>query len=129
MAKKKIFPVKAGIEVKLTEEDIDDIMTSALEGGITYWASQAEVVGKYLKEYGSEQIARGGSLIIYDNESDDKWELTRDKFLNGVKLLLQNGDDKYGAFKNPEEVDCCEIDGEVADWIIQYALFGEVVFG
>lgn len=29
--------------VVVTPEDIDDIMVSALEGGITYWANRAKV--------------------------------------------------------------------------------------
>ena len=44
MDKGKKFEVKAEINVTLTQEDIDDIMCSALEGGICYWASEAEVV-------------------------------------------------------------------------------------
>lgn len=46
----------------------------------------------------------------------------------GFRLWLENGGDRYGAVSNGE-VDTCEIDGEMADLIIQYALFGEVVYG
>ncbi len=53
--------VKVEMEILLTQEDIDDIMAGALEGGITYWCSKAEVAGEYLGEYGHEQIARGGT--------------------------------------------------------------------
>ena len=127
---KSKFTVKAEIEAKLTVQDIDDIMVSALEGGITYWACKAEVVEeKRCSDWGHEQIARGGALIIHDAESNDKWELTLEKFLNGVKLWLQNGDDRYHALQKGGTLDTCVIDGEMADLIIQYALFGEVVFG
>ena len=51
----------------LSDEDIDDIMSAALDGGITYWCCKAKVVGKYLGEYASEQIARGGVLLLYDS--------------------------------------------------------------
>ena len=53
-------------KVKYTQENIDDIMSMALEGGITYWCGQAKVKGKYLGNYGSEQISRGGTLYLYD---------------------------------------------------------------
>ena len=130
MNKTEKFEVKAEINVTLTQEDIDDIMCSALEGGICYWASEAEVVEeKRCADWGHEQIARGGALILYDAESSDKWELNLEKFLNGVKLWIQNGDDQYHALQKDGTLDCCEIDGEMADLIIQYALFGEVVFG
>ena len=35
----KVFTVKAEINVKLTQQDIDDIMVAALEGGINYSAT------------------------------------------------------------------------------------------
>ncbi len=126
---KSKFTVKAEIEANLTAQDIDDIMCSALDC-IGYWCRKAEVVGgEYLGEYASDQISRGGSLMLYDAESNDKWELTLEKFLNGVKLWLQNGDDRYHALQKDGTLDTCEIDGEMADLIVQYALFGEVVFG
>ena len=34
---------KSGKRVVVTEEDVDDIMCSALEGGITYWCDSARV--------------------------------------------------------------------------------------
>lgn len=126
---KKTYVVRPEIEAKLTDQDIDDIMVGALEGGINYWCREAEVVGDYLGEYASDQISRGGKLILHDAESNDKWELDLEKFLNGVKLWLQNGDDQYHALQKDGTIDCCEIDGEMADLIVQYALFGEVVFG
>lgn len=129
MSKQKVFTVRAEIAANLTIENIDDIMASALEGGINYWCSEAEVVEeKRCTDWGHEQIARGGALILHDAESDDKWELNLEKFLNGFKLWLENGGDQYGAVENGE-VDCCEIDGGCADEIVQYAIFGEVVFG
>lgn len=36
--------------------------------------------------------------------------------------------DQYGAVQG-HEVDCCNIDAGCADAIIQYSLFGEVVYG
>lgn len=127
-AKKTVAEVHAEIFVKLTQEDVDDIMAGALEGGINYWCCVAEVIGEYLGEYASEQISRGGKLRLHDAESDDVWELDLEKFTNGVRLWIENGDDRYGAVSDGK-IDPCEVDGEMADLIVQYALFGEVVFG
>lgn len=63
--KEKQVTVSVTLEIVLTQEDIDDIMCGALEGGITYWCDEAKVVGDYLGEYGSEQIARGGKLRLH----------------------------------------------------------------
>ena len=124
----KVFTVKAEINVKLTQQDIDNIMVAALEGGIDYWCFKVEVVGDYLGEYASEQISRGGMLKLYDIENGDKYWLDLEKFLKGFKLWLENDGDQYGAVEDGE-VDCCNIDAGCADAIIQYALFGEVMYG
>ena len=50
--------------VTVTERDIDDIMSCALDGGICYWCKEANVVGEYLGEYASDQISRGGKLEL-----------------------------------------------------------------
>ena len=124
----KTFEGQAVINFKLTEEDIDDIMDAALYG-INYWCSEVEIVGERLGDYASDQISRGGTLKMYDAESDDVWELTLEKFLKGFKLWVANGDDEYGALQSDGTVDTGEIDSAMADMIIQYALFDEIVFG
>lgn len=125
MSEKK-FTVRAQIEVNLSQQDIDDIMVTALEGGINYWCRRVKVVGKYLGEASSDQISRGGSLILYDAESSDKWELTLEKFLNGVKLYFEQG---CHVQVEDNAIDTGDMDANDADCIVQFALFGEVVFG
>lgn len=116
--------------VEVTNQDIDDIMCTDLESGITYWCRRAEVVGdKYLGEYAHEQISRGGSLMLYDVDSSDKWEMTLDKFKHGLQLYLSEhteaiDDNEFGMYC----LDTSYIDAYEADEILQYALFGEVVF-
>lgn len=124
------YEIKFVMDLTITQEDIDDIMCTALEGGITYWCRKAQVVeDTYLGEYASEQISRGGTLRLFDAESDDIWFLDRDKLLNGIKLWAEFGGDPCLAIRGNGTIDTCEVDAEVADQIIQYALFGEVVFG
>lgn len=114
------------VKVTLTSQDIDDIMCAALEGGIAYWCDQAEVVGEYLGEYGHEQISRGGKLILHDAESDDKWELDLEKLLKGIQMYLE----KEGAdIIENGHIDTCIVDGNCADCMVQYAIFGELTFG
>lgn len=103
------------------QQDIDDIMVSALEGGITYWCGRCEVVGEYLGEYASEQISRGGKLILHDIEDDEEtWELDLEKLQKGIKGIIEKG------YWNGDKYYC---DAEVADIIVQYALFDDIVFG
>jgi hypothetical protein len=125
----KMFNITVTQTVNVTEEDIDDIMCSALEGGITYWANAARVVGNYLGEYASEQISRGGSLIISDAEEDAEYLLTRDNLLKGIKLAIQGNYFMDYEWVVGSKLDCCQVDAEVADVIVQLALFDEVVYG
>lgn len=123
--------IRMEFEVIVTDEDIDDIMVSALEGGINHWCGRAEVVGKYLGEYGSDQISRGGTLKLHDIEDGTVYELTKEKFLKGLTEYLKEptcGD--FLEFKDHKLVlDTCYADADVADSIIQYAVFGEIVLG
>ncbi len=129
--KKDYTILHCGFNVVVRDEDIDDIMVSALEGGITYWCNRAEVVGEYLGEYASEQISRGGTLRLYDIEEGDYKELTKEKFLKGLRLYLSRpkaGD--FLEFVDRElRIDPGYVDAEAADCIIQYAIFGDVIYG
>lgn len=116
-------------EIVVTDEAIDEIMCDSFEGGVTYmWCSAANVIGEYLGEYGSEQISRGGEVEMCDRESDDKWILNKEKFLNGVKLWIEKGYNPRGSVRDGK-IDTYELDAQDADNIVQLALFGEIVFG
>lgn len=122
----KKFTVRPQIEVNLTQQDIDDIMFTALEDGITYWCCLVEVVGDYLGKYASDQISRGGMLKLYDSEANDHYWLDCNMFLEGVKLYYENG---CHVSIEDNSIDTSDIDANDADCIIQFALFGEVVYG
>jgi len=125
--KVKKHAVSVVINFVVSNEDIDDIMSAALDGGITYWCGRAEVVGEYLGEYASEQISRGGTLKLYDIEDGTVSELTLDKFLNGLRLWIEN--ERAFELTDAGRLDVGHIDAIAADTIIQYALFNDVVFG
>ena len=115
--------------VKLTDEDIDDIMVTALEGGsINYWVADVNVVGDvYLGECCHEYIAKGGQLEFVTFESGN-CILTLDKLLSGIQLALSNG---YGTdwFGKDGKFDAgFEFDAWAADVVIQFALFGDVIY-
>lgn len=125
----KKFELNINTKLTVTAEDIDDIMCTALEGGITMWCSRAKVVGDYLGEYGHEQIARGGKLLLYDMAEDKEYELTREDLLKGIKMAVEEGYYKEYGWFDGHTIDTCQVDADVADVIIQLALFEEVVYG
>lgn len=143
-----IVKADSNTKVVITKQDIDDIMASAMEGGITYWCADAVTLNKegnleFLGEYPSEQISRGGVLKLFDFD-DESYMLTAYKLLNGIRLWLKSvgGDTSTYLAELDEEHQSLvnlkgnvkmldigySIDAIVCDSIIQFALFGELVF-
>ena len=67
-----------------------------------------------------EILEGGGSIWFEDAEEDEKYELTLEKLLNGIKLNVEN---------RPDDCDIDDGDAETMDCIIQYGLFSDVIFG
>lgn len=116
------------MHIRVTSQDVDDIMCVALEGGITHWCDEAKPVGGYLGTYASEQIRKGGKLILHDYVRDGEHCLNLEKLLNGIKLWIKSCN-RLEQVDGKLVVDCYNVDGEACDAIIQYALFGDVVYG
>lgn len=123
------FEMELSLKARVTTRDVDDIMCAALEDGITGWCRAAKPVSKRFGEYGHEQIGRGGALMLYDAESDESWELTLDKFLRGLAAAIEDNSVPVTIGAESGYVDVSDVDACAADIIVQYALFGEVVFG
>ena len=123
------FEVEISTTLTVTEKDIDDIMATALEGGINHWCSEAEVIGDYLGEFSSEQISRGGVLKLYDAEEDITYLLTLNELLHGIKKAYEDHWFVNYDWCDGEVLDTSQIDAEVADVIVQLAIFDDVIFG
>jgi len=138
MSKEHETELTIRLDVVVTDEDIDDIMGTALDCSISYWANEAEVVGDYLGEYASEQISRGGTVKIHLVEpikdgGATVYELTKEKFMKGLRKYLQDPCSPYNIIyfndaRQRMELDTGNADAVVCDMIIQYALFDEIVF-
>jgi hypothetical protein len=118
-----------------SKEDIADLIVTALEGGINYWCRKAVMKENAITKdyfnvlpedqdkinYASDLISYGGTLILFDAESSDKWELDIDKMLKGIDMHCTN------MKKSPANL-MDDYDANDADAIVQYAVFGELVF-
>ena len=121
---------KLEIECSISQEQIDDLMATALEGGINYWCEEA-IIRTYPDDvdplttelYTSDMISRGGVLHIIDVDAEDAYELTLENFIEGVKLEILNNP----SLSSVEDL-MDNYDAETADSIVQYALFGELRF-
>ena len=114
------------------ETEITDVISSAIYD-IGYWCvidNDTEVWNKTsdslpddhtFEDVFFEILKNGQAVELIDVEdSDEVWELTMDKLINGIKLTIEKG------YWNGE---LYEIDGEVGDIIFQMSLFDEIVFG
>jgi len=114
------------LDVELTDTEVVEIFTTAMEGGIGYWAIADEYKWMYL--YNDDTYKTAISLgddmvlaVLSDTEGEDfkDVELTPAKIRAGVKWVLNNR----------PHYNIQDIDADVADAIVQAGLFGEVVYG
>ena len=129
----KTYDVKIIEKVELTEEDIADILCACIEGGSNYWA-QIQNYGEEWDEVDATLPAdhtiedhimamwqNGYSLTILDEEEGEFYDISFEKFLDAIKSVIDSGiwdgDDVY------------EVDGEIGDYIMQYAAFDEIIYG
>lgn len=105
----------------LSQEDLDDILDAALNF-CSHWCDELSI--KKLPEqetkYMSEMVTRGGTLQFKIDEPFEEggkttFVLTERRLVKGIQMTGY--------------LDPFEIDGPMADEILQNALFGEVVYG
>lgn len=118
------------VPFEIDQEFIDDVMCSALEGGIGYWARIKKVDKTNVTEPFdclSDCVSRGAVIHFGDveeEEDDSKWQFGINEFVKGFTKYIN----KEGHGLEPS-TDSCNIDAIHADVIVQLGLFGEVVFG
>lgn len=116
-----------GVNFEFTEDDINNLMVTALEGGIDYWCDCATIkttpntlVSDEL--YASHILSKSGVLTLHDCEGDDEWDLTLEMLLNGIKMYCE-----AHRIVDAEELMLIN-DADSVDEIIQYALFKEIIY-
>jgi len=118
------------ITATLAEKDVENIMVAAIEGGIGYWAIldntgpcwRSRPKGEPISTWAAKLLCEGKFLRFFPAEGRDKteWVLTLEKLIEGIKI---------NAERRPRYADMDNFDAIDVDCIIQYALFGDVIFG
>ena len=141
------------LTIKITKEDVVDILSSAIDG-IYYWGrivlnnEQYKEAKKWIRENEEpdyeicyeEVIAQilfdGKSVTVRDIEGDQESWLSLSNLSYGIRKAFQEGyysDYNWlvpdGGGSNKWHLEPDQIDAEVADVIIQLAVWGEVVYG
>lgn len=132
-------------KILVTDEDLSDILCSALYGGISYWCKCVSPKdGHWKGKYTEDHIVKGGALILEDVEGEH-YELNKFKMLRGIACLIESDgldscgfENEVAYYVNAENTSCTlkashclytgDIDANIADSIVQYGIFGEQVF-
>ena len=141
------------ITIKITKEDVVDILSSAMDG-IGYWGrivpnnEQYKEAKKWIRENEEpdyeicyeEVIAQmlfdGKSVTVQEIEDDKESWLSLSNLSYGIQKAFQEGyyssynwlvpdGDGFGKW----HLETSQIDSEVADVIIQLSVLGEIVYG
>lgn len=123
------------IELKLELDDnfVEDVLATAMYQGIAYWCSDVEL---YNKEDGTIEELKEGWVSKFTNEefslrmqdAEDEgtfYHMNIKSFWKGYSTYLSWAIEKG---MRPYS-DTCMIDAEVADIIVQFGVFGEIIYG
>jgi hypothetical protein len=120
--------------VKFTEDDIEDIVVTALEGGIGYWAcldNNTPIWDEYRAKYPDEPCSILATQILLDGhglEFTDEEDGARFRVFHLCDLM--NGIAQYAeGWGNIVSHLTEEFDAESADMVWQFGLFSELVYG
>ena len=141
-----LLKFKYSVKKMVTIDDMEDILTTAIEGGTNYWACwhndtpEWEKAENQLKAGGAELyfakvvlkvLLNGDAVIIsdaeageYEDEDDaEEWKLTLENLKKGLELYsAERGDIK-------KALDDGNFDAVEGDCFLQYCLFGDIIFG
>lgn len=117
--------------VNISENDIETVIVNSFEGGSGYWLgldteNKESVWGDKPKglpysTWATQMLLEGKTLHFYDvEEESEKFTLTLDGLINGFKLNAQ---------KRPFDCDLENGDATTSDCILQYGIFGQIIYG
>jgi len=115
---------------KFRKEFIGDLLATAFEGGINYWCSGVKIKNDdwFGGEFASDVVANGGAVELVDAEEPGKtYELDFAMICDGVRQTIAEIDGEITYHNDGCEVE--DYDADFADAAVQYAVFGEVIYG
>ena len=119
------------VKTDITHQFVDDILVTAFEGGINYWCASVVPRANVWPEgatYASECLSLGTDLVLIENSEDyddidvESHIMTLQDFINGVQLYCSEYNTSVDSLY--QDFDAC-----VADSIVQFAIFGRLVYG
>jgi hypothetical protein len=120
--------------LEISDELIEDILCTAFEGGITYWANNVSVPDQddarklkcWKHEYLTKTKKKDAVMYIHDTYSSDKHPITKKAIIDALQKM---DNPKYKYTKTLGRILDETYDAWDADIVVQTACFGEVVYG
>lgn len=114
-----IFEVQA-----LSYDEVVNLLSTALYGSPWFMVDNTtteykESIGDTIEDKLAHILFIDKEVIIVDIEENESYKLTFKDLLNGLSLYIS-----HGGSADIDEYDWCN-----ADCVLQYALFGEVIYG
>lgn len=111
---------------EIVRQEIDDILVGAFEGGINHWCASASLVSVHteIEKAGLEWAFMG---FAYDIETDegDVYRLDEERLIDGLQRYVDWASQQLDATEWP---DFDNMDAHDYDAIVQFSLFGELVY-
>jgi hypothetical protein len=114
------------VELHLTEPFLRDVFTTAIEGGVNYWARVTEY--RWTETDPANVYAVLVETEVYDQEPQTH-RVTLANVAKGISIILGQPQLRPGLVGNIMALDAGEIDSDDADVILQLGLLGEVTYG
>ena len=119
--------------IEISDELIEDILCTAFEGGITYWANNISChdnkdmkkVGGWKHEYLTKTKKKDAKLIVH-TISGGEVTVTKKSIIDALQKM---DTPEYKYTKALDRILSEQYDADDADIVVQTACFGEVVYG
>lgn len=129
---KMIIPV----EITIDDKFIEDLSITIFEGGSNYWIGGVQCTNKSkgmsVSEWIGQQINNGLAVNITTNDIDPTTVvLTKGALMHGIYLWATRYKDRVTFYREKDHliIDNGNINANEADLILQFAVFGEILYG
>lgn len=117
--------IKITTELTFDNQFLYDIMTTAVEGGISYWAG--------VRNLERDDELNVTSFTVTDDEHKT-YDIDTETLLAGIKMVFDARSEQHWPTLDQvcgylQEEDACMIDADAADFIIQFTCFNDIVYG
>ena len=125
------FNISVITTIKVADQDLEDLLETAFGPAGSDWIERLEIIYYGTGEQDSHhsytyQVAKEDAQMKVRVEDDDKpYYLDRQILLAGIEAYVKEG---YNLPVFNERLEFSEIDAPMADEIIQFALFGKIIY-